>query len=85
MKTLEFSQKPFDQTPRFSISEFSVWGTMQKRKLGDGKTWSLIECVKAELILIKRTLTKVSYYLERLLVVIQFIVQPSPKSKVVLL
>ena len=71
MKTSEFSQSPFDQTPRFSISEFSVWGTMQKRKLRDGKTRSLIECVEAELILIKRILTKVSYYLERVLVVTQ--------------
>ena len=41
---------------------------MQKRKLGDEKTRSLIECVEAELISIKRTLAKVSYYLERVLV-----------------
>ena len=34
MKTSEFSQRPFDQTPRFSISEFSVWGIAQNGKLG---------------------------------------------------
>ena len=43
MKTSEFSERPFDQTPRFSISEFSVWGIMQTRKLGDGKTRSLVK------------------------------------------
>ena len=43
MKTSEFSERPFDQTPRFSISEFLVWGIMQTRKLGDGKTRSLIK------------------------------------------
>ena len=43
MKTSTFSQSPFDQTPRFSISEFSVWSIMQKGKLGEGKTRSLIK------------------------------------------
>ena len=37
MKTLGFSLRHFDQTPRFSIFEFSVWGIVQKRNLGVGK------------------------------------------------
>ena len=32
MKPSEFSLRSFDQTPRFSISEFSVWGITQKTK-----------------------------------------------------
>ena len=32
MKTGEFSRRPFDQTRRFSISEFSVWGMGAKTK-----------------------------------------------------
>ena len=43
MKTSEFSQRPFDQTPMFSITEFSVWSIIQKRKLGVRRTRSLIK------------------------------------------
>ena len=43
MKTSEFSLRPFDQTQRFSISEFFGLGytVEQKRNLGVGKTRSL--------------------------------------------
>ena len=43
MKTSEFSPTPSDQTPRFSVSEFSVLGIVQSGKLGVGKTRSLVK------------------------------------------
>ena len=55
MKTSAFSLRPFDQTPRFSISEFSDWGKNS-------------EFDQNALRLIKTTLIKVSYCLERVLV-----------------
>ena len=43
MKTSEFSPTPSDQTPRFSISEFSVLSVVQNGQLGVGKPRSLIK------------------------------------------
>ena len=40
MKTSEFSLRPFDQTPRFSISGFSVWDIAQKTK---PRSWKNLE------------------------------------------
>ena len=40
MKTSGFSLRHFDQTLRFSIFKFSVWGMVQKRNLGVGETRS---------------------------------------------
>ena len=66
-ETLEFFLRPSDQTQRFSISEFSVWGIVQKRNLGveknlefDQNTLRLVG-----LILIKMTLFKVSLFRAR--------------------
>ena len=42
-KTSEFSRTPSDQTPRFSISDFSVLSVVQSGKLGVGKPRSLIK------------------------------------------
>ena len=42
-KTSEFSPTPSDQTPRFSISDFSVLSVVQSGKLGVGKPRSLIK------------------------------------------
>ena len=49
MKTSEFSPTPSDQTPRFSISEFSVLSVVQNGKLGVGKTRSLVKRLKRAL------------------------------------
>ena len=43
MKTSECSPTPSDQTPRFSISEFSVLSVVQNGKLRVGKPRSLIK------------------------------------------
>ena len=49
MKTSEFSFKPFNQTPSFSNSEFSVLGIVQNGKLGVGKTRSLVKRLERKL------------------------------------